>query len=181
MSDVSRTELARYMVATLPAFGHWANSFRDFDTPYGKVGFRQLSVLWAIRYRLIPDDDVSPSRLAEFHDVQRSVITRALAKLESAGFVVRTSDSHDKRRAHIEITQRGRRLSEFVEDLYTREMLASMSFLNDNQIAELRRNVETLGKIVNDLEDRRATRNSNLARHGTPKGSSPDHTESQED
>lgn len=169
------------MVATLPAFGHWANSFRDFDTPYGRVGFRQLSVLWAIRYRLIPDDDVSPSRLAEFHDVQRSVITRALAKLENAGFVVRKSDPHDKRRAHIEITQRGRRLSEFVEDLYTREMLASMSFLDDNQVAELRRNVETLGRIVSELEDRRASRTSEIARHGTPKASPNDDAESEAD
>lgn len=168
------------MVATLPAFGRWANSFRDFDTPYGRVGFRQLSVLWTIRYRLIPDHDVSPSRLAEFHDVQRSVITRALAKLENAGFVVRTSDSHDKRRAHIEITQRGRRLSEFVEDLYIQDMLASMSFLDDSQIVELRRNVETLGQIVSDLEDRRANRTSEIARHGTPKASSPDLAESQE-
>jgi hypothetical protein len=31
--DDTRTDLAFRIVATLPGYGGWADSFRDFDTP----------------------------------------------------------------------------------------------------------------------------------------------------
>ena len=162
MSDASRSQLARLMVGTLPTFGHWANGFREFDTPYGRVGFRQLSVLWTIRHKLLPGDGVSPSLLAEHFDVQPSVMTRALAKLESAGFIERAVDPSDRRRCRIDITEKGTHVSEFVEALYIQEMLDSVAFLSDEQIQELRRNVEILGRIVHDLEVKRKNRTTRL-------------------
>jgi len=90
-----RAALVLRMVSTLPGYGSWADSFRDFDTPYGNVGYRQLSILWALRYRLIPDDEFSPTRLAAFFRVQPSVATRSLAKLEAVGFISRAVDASD--------------------------------------------------------------------------------------
>ena len=166
MADGERRQLALLMVSSLPKYGTWARGFREFDTPYGRVGFRQLSVLWAIRYNIIPANDVSPSRLASFHGVQPSVMTRALAKLESNGFILRSADPKDARRAVIEITRKGRHLSEYVEDLYLADMVESMSSLDDAQIRDLHTAVETLDSIVEDLEKKRRSRGHNGAAVG---------------
>lgn len=154
------------MVTTLPKYGTWATGFRDFDTPYGKVGFRQLSVLWAIRYNLLPANDISPGRLAALHGVQPSVMTRALAKLESNGFIIRAVDPEDGRRTRIDITRKGRHVSEHVEGLYIADMVDSMTSLDDNRIEELRDAVQTLGRIVDDLESKRKGRTNAVATSG---------------
>lgn len=162
MPDTARADLARQMMRTLPAFGNWANSFRDFETPYGKVGFRQLAILWILRHGLIPEEDISPSRLATYHRVQPSVVTRALDKLEAGGFIVRSVHPADGRRFRITMTAKGREVSEFVERLYVEDMIDSMAFLDDAGIDDLQRNVSTLARIVDDLERRRLERGTRL-------------------
>lgn len=162
MDEEVQRHLAQAMVGMLPRFGHWANGFREFDTPYGRVGFRQLSVLWTIRHELLPRDTVTPTHLAAYFDVQPSVMTRALAKLERAGFIARAVDANDRRRSRIDITDTGTHVSEFVEALYIQEMLDSMSFLSEEQTRELRRNVEILGRIVDDLEAKRKNRTTSF-------------------
>lgn len=152
MADDSRVALAQRMVSELPKFGSWANGFRDFETPWGKIGFRQAAILWVLRFDLLDKGNVSPTGLAEFHRVQPSVITRALARLEAGGFIERHADPADGRRAVIVMTDRGRRISEYIEKLYISDMLAGMAFLDDAQVAELDRNVERLSRIVESLE-----------------------------
>ena len=158
MTDDERAGLALRMVSTLPGYGSWADSFRDFDTPYGKVGYRQLSILWALRYRLIPDDEFSPTRLAAFFRVQPSVATRALAKLESAGFISRTVDASDGRVSRIAITEKGREVSVYVERLYVHDVLDSISCLTEEQVAELRRSMAVLTTVLEDLQAKRERR-----------------------
>jgi DNA-binding MarR family transcriptional regulator len=152
MTDADRRQLASRMVVVLPRYGLWANGFREVSTPHGRVGYRQFTVLWMLRFDIIAADEVTATRLAEFFDVQPSVMTRALAKLEQAGFIHRTIDPGDRRRSHIEITDTGREVSEYVQDVITQNLLTSMAFLQDGQIAELGRNVELLDQIADDLE-----------------------------
>ena len=164
MTDPDRAGLAKLIVASLPKFGTWAYSFRDFETPYGKVGFRQLAILWILRYELVPPDELSPSRLAAIPNVQARVITRALAKLEASGFITRTVDARDSRVFRLAITEKGRHVSELVEQLYDDEVIESMAWLSDDQVAELRRSVELLDRIANDLERKSLRRAHSPAR-----------------
>lgn len=154
MDDLSRRALARQMVNILPGFGHWANGIRDFRTPYGKLGTRQVAILWILRHDIIPADRLSPTRIAEFHHIQPSVITRALAKLEEGGFIERTLDTIDRRRTRLRITDRGIEASQYVEDLYTREMMAGMRDLTDEQVAVLEQSMEPLAQVVQVLSER---------------------------
>lgn len=149
-ADDLRVGLARKIVAELPKFGQWANSFRDFETPFGKIGYRQLSILWALRFDLLPTH-VSPSELARLFGIRPSVMTRSLAKLDSAGFIVRQRDGQDARRIQLAITDKGRQVSEFVEGLYIREVLASMECLSNQQVKELASQVDLLGRIADRL------------------------------
>lgn len=166
MTDDTRADLAFRMVATLPGYGGWAHSFRDFDTPYGKVGFRQLSILWVLRFGLLPDTEFSPTRLAAFFRVQPSVATRALAKLESSGFITRAVDASDARVFRIAITDKGRDVSLFVERLFVDDVLDSISGLTDDQVAELQRSMEILTAVLEDLHAKRARRTSRIAQAG---------------
>jgi len=63
-ADPTRSRLTEQVVASLPTFDHRAESLRDFDTPYGRVGYRQAGILGVLRHRLIPPAEVSPTRLA---------------------------------------------------------------------------------------------------------------------
>jgi DNA-binding MarR family transcriptional regulator len=158
MVDATRKHLANLMVSSLPKFGHWATSIRDFETPFGRIGYRQLELLWALRYNLIDGGPVTPSAIAAHFEVQPSVVTRILVKLEAHGFVSRITDPLDGRSASIQITPLGIELSAYVEDLYDQEMLASLASLDDTQIEELCRNVEILNRIATNLLDNRRNR-----------------------
>lgn len=155
MIDADRRHLASRMLVVLPRYGLWANGFREVDTPYGRVGYRQFTVLWLLRHDSFAPNQVTATRLAEFFDVQPSVMTRALAKLEAAGFIEREVDIADRRRVSIEITDKGRRVSEYVQEVITRDLIDSIAFLNAPQIAELERNVDLLDRIIDDLEQER--------------------------
>lgn len=167
MIEDERSDLARQIVGILPRYGRWARGFRDFETPFGKVSYRQLAILWMIRQQLIPEDQVSPTRIAQLYEVQPSVVTRALAKLESGGFIERMVRPEDGRSYHIRMTERGRDVSEFVERLYVADIVDSLAFLGDCQIGELRGSVETLGSVVEDLERKRTSRSSRMNRKAT--------------
>lgn len=120
---------------------------------YGRIGYRQAAILYAIRHDLIPSDDVTPTRLATFFEVQPSVVTRALARLEVSQFIERVSDPRDGRRCYIQVTEKGKQVSELVEELFTKQVLDSIEFLDDDQIDELRRNVEILNQVAESLEE----------------------------
>lgn len=158
MSNQDRERLALRMVTTLPRFGMWSTTFRDFDTPHGKLGYRQTAILWLLRYEQLPKEHLTPTRIAAFHHVQPSVVTRALDKLAAGGYITRTHDEVDRRRIHIAITDKGQEASIYVERLYLDAITASMGDLDDQQIAGLSTNLELLDDITTTLEDRRTRR-----------------------
>jgi DNA-binding MarR family transcriptional regulator len=160
MTEHTRVHLAKRIVASLPKYGSWADTFRDFETPYGKLGFRQLAILWMIRYDVIPPDDLSPSRIATHYRVQRSVITRALAKLEAGRFIVLTVDLLDARVFRLTLTDQGRAVSEFVEEYFDAEVLEGLAGLSDLEVAELGRSVEILDRLADDLLNKGHERSS---------------------
>ena len=151
MVDDKRGELARQIISVLPQFGAWATAIRDFETPYGKLGFRQLAILWTIRHKRIPDEQLSPTTLAEHQNVRPSVITRALTRLEEGGFIERAIDLSDRRRITLTCTPKGRDVSIYVEELYLREIVDAMGHLTSRQVDDLLRAINTLDEIAEHL------------------------------
>ena len=170
MNERERYNLALQMVSELPKWGQWATGFRDFETPWGKVGFRQLAILWALRYEQIPQSEFSPSRLAQLHDVQPSVITRALARLEAGQFIERKRDPNDGRSYRIVMTERGRELSVYVEKLYVDDITSAFARYSDDDLEMLRSSIAKLTQIVSQLESRQRFRIQDSANdYGAPK------------
>ncbi|MGC4107230.1 MAG: MarR family transcriptional regulator [Thermomicrobiales bacterium] len=146
-----RTRLASRMVRTLPSFGVWATTIRDFETPYGKIGLRQAEVLYALRHGLLTDGPVSPSMLAEHFCVQPSAITRVLNRLEGSDYIERRTDPTDGRAQIIHLTERGVAISIAVEQVFTEYMNEAIALIPDTEIDGLDRHVAMLGEVVQVL------------------------------
>jgi DNA-binding MarR family transcriptional regulator len=146
-----RAQLARALVLVLPSFGRWASQIRDFETPYGHAGQRQLEALYMLRHELLEPNTPAATALADYFQIQRSVVTRVLAKLEQAGYIRRTADPRDARAQRIVVTEQGRQLSDFVEQEYFKEMQAALGELPSDDLVCLERAVTLLEGVAQEL------------------------------
>lgn len=151
-------ELARAIAASLPKFGDWASTSRQFDTPYSRLGYRRISILWVLRHGLVEPKEATTTGLARLYRVQPSVLTRALASMETAGLISRTVDADDSRVHRVEITELGLEVSRYVEDLYIGEVLEAIAPLPDRAICPLTESVQMLDGIAGELDRRRFDR-----------------------
>ena len=146
-----RRQLAQQMVLVLPGFGRWASAMRDFETPYGKAGIRQLEVLYLLRHNVVNPANQTATALAEYFQIQRSVVTRVLAKLEQGGQIIRETDPQDHRSQRITITEQGRKLSDYVEQKYFEEMNAALGDITEDDLVSLERAIQILKKVSTNL------------------------------
>ncbi|HVX87515.1 MAG TPA: MarR family transcriptional regulator, partial [Gemmatimonadales bacterium] len=71
------------------------------DSPYGLT---EIRVLWELAHRESP----TASELADDLGLDRGQLSRLLAKLTREGLVTKTPNPDDKRRAHLELTPKGK-------------------------------------------------------------------------
>jgi DNA-binding MarR family transcriptional regulator len=146
-----RGQLAQQMVLVLPGFGRWASEIRDFETPYGRAGLWQLEALYMLRHELLDPAIPPATALAERFRIQRSVVTRVLAKLEDAGYITRQADPRDARAQRITVTERGELLSDYVKQEYFKEMEAALGDIDPDDLACLERAIGLLNTIARRL------------------------------
>ena len=152
-SQNSSQELAMRMVNTLPGWGLWAIDVRDFETPYGSIGFRQASILWVLRRESISDEERTPTGIAKHFGVQNSAITRAVDKLEQGGYLLREVAFEDRRRHYLVLTQKGADISEFIERLYTVPLQEVLSEMSEAEHAALREQVDVLHQLLRRIRN----------------------------
>lgn len=153
-----RLALANRMLHVLPRFASLVDALKEYDTPHGRMGIRQLSVLYALRYQVVPLENVSPSALAELFAIKPSVITRVLAKLEENGMIVRRPNQSDGRSFHVDITEKGREVSIYVENLYLDWMMDGIEFLDDDELPQFSENLDILTRLADKLDATRRDR-----------------------
>ena len=151
MDDAALMNVAGRMVETLPKWGAWASAVRDFETPWGSVGYRQLEILWILRQELLPPDQCSPSRLAAKFHVQPSVLTGVVARLEQGGFITRRPNPADSRVTLLQITENGIRVSKFVEEYFDRRVFDGLKAMSDDDVAKIAAAVDLLNTLAEQL------------------------------
>ncbi len=146
-------ELAARMVHTLPGWGLWAIDVRDFETPYGSIGFRQASILWVLRKAADEEQELTPTGIAKHFGVQNSAITRAVDKLERGGYLTREVAFEDRRRHYLVLTQKGVDISDWIERLFTAPLQEELSELSETDLAKLGEQVEVLNNILSRMRN----------------------------
>lgn len=146
-------DLATRMVHTLPGWGLWAIDVRDFQTPFGRIGFRQASILFVLRNQAIDEDDRTPTGIAKHFGVQNSAITRAVDKLEQGGYLIREVAFEDRRRHYLVLTDKGADISDWIERLFTAPLQDALSEMSPAEQAELAEQLEVLHRILRRIRN----------------------------
>lgn len=152
-TDNDSIELAARMVHTLPGWGLWAIDVRDFETPFGSIGFRQASILWVLRSDSTTDEQRTPTGVAKHFGVQNSAITRAVDKLERGGYLTREVAFEDRRRHYLVLTQKGADISEWIERLYTAPLQEVLAELTEEEHAALGVQIDVLHRILSRIRN----------------------------
>ena len=77
--------------------------------------------------------------LADLIGADKAAATRALARLEAAGYIVRRPDTRDRRATRVDLTARGRELRPRLEQAAEKSMDSFTAGLNSAERAHLRR------------------------------------------
>lgn len=154
VADRDRTVLANKIVTRMPSFGSWSSAINEFQTPFGKVGYRQLQLLWAIRNDKVPEG-ATASAMANLFQIQPSVVTRVLAKLEAHAFIERTVDPDDGRQFNITVTPLGAELSVWVETLYNEEVLDQLALFSPEEVDRIADAVDLFAALGQGLVNAR--------------------------
>ena len=119
-----------------------------FETILGHHGLSQGRFLTLIVMNRNPDDEVSPSYLAEKVGVKRATMSGLLDRLERDDMIERLAHHRDRRKIGVRLTSNGRKvLAEMLPDYY-RSIAKIMTNLSEKERLEL---MSLLGKVKQGL------------------------------
>lgn len=100
---------------------------------------------WRVMAHLGVMDSATASELTELTVMDKVKTSRAIAALEERGWAGRQTDRHDRRVAHVSLTEEGRK----VLDTLAMQMLAAEARATDDLTPEAMANIR---KAIGDLE-----------------------------
>jgi DNA-binding MarR family transcriptional regulator len=116
----------------------------------GVVTFAQMRVLWT----LDQVQPVTPGDLAARLGVGSSTITEVVERLASRGYVVRSHSDRDRRRIHLRLHSKGRRLVAGFRANRQSRLQKLVSRLENGDVRRMSQALETLNAIVARWEAR---------------------------
>lgn len=127
----------------------WAQSAMLQDQIKGELSLRQLSALYIIEH-----EPTTPGQLARRLMVTPAVVTGLIDRLERRGFVRRESESDDRRRIHLELTEAGREAGASVRHELAGYFSSALGALDDRERDQLSAGLDVLLKVISTLEAR---------------------------
>ena len=127
----------------------WAQSAMLQDQIKGELSLRQLSALYIIEH-----EPTTPGQLARRLMVTPAVVTGLIDRLERRGFVRRESESDDRRRIHLELTEAGREAGASVRHELAGYFSSALGALDDQERDQLSAGLDVLLKVISTLEAR---------------------------
>ena len=104
------------------------------------ITFAQLRILFRVRRR--PGVDVR--RLAEDLSISASAVSQQVDRLVGRGLLHRSDNPEDRRRVALEVTSRGREITDEVSRAYRDRIELLLSRLSGAELADLQRLLERL-------------------------------------
>jgi DNA-binding MarR family transcriptional regulator len=150
MSDSSRHEaITGQTLDIIPRLNRWAQSAMLQEQIAGELSLRQLSALYVIEH-----ENTTPGQLARRLMVTPAVVTGLIDRLERRDFVRRVSETGDRRRIHLELTEAGREAGASVRQEIVKLFSCSLSELTDDELETLSEGLTILDRVIGDLESR---------------------------
>lgn len=127
----------------------WAQSAMLQDQIKGELSLRQLSALYIIEH-----EPTTPGQLARRLMVTPAVVTGLIDRLERRGFVRRESESEDRRRIHLELTEEGKAAGASVRHELAGYFSCALSDLSEDERDRLSAGLDVLMNVIGNLESR---------------------------
>lgn len=121
----------------------------EFFHPFGLTDV-QFNLMMLLCYQGGPEEGLIQARISRMMLVNRANITSLIDRMEKAGLVVRTLIPTDRRYNVIKLTDRGKKLLDEVEPLYTKKVKKLMATLKE---ADQKRLIGMLEKIRTELTE----------------------------
>jgi DNA-binding MarR family transcriptional regulator len=150
MSETYGNEsITNQTIDVITRLNRWAQSAMLQDQIKGELSLRQLTALYIIEH-----EPTTPGQLARRLMVTPAVVTGLIDRLERRGFVRRESESEDRRRIHLELTEEGRAAGASVRRELARYFSSALGGLSDDEQERLSAGLDVLLKVICDLESR---------------------------
>jgi len=150
MSEISKHEaITGQTLDIIPRLNRWAQSAMLQEQIAGELSLRQLSALYVIE-----NESTTPGQLARRLMVTPAVVTGLIDRLERRDFVRRVSETGDRRRIHLELTEAGREAGASVRHELVKLFSCSLSELSDDDLNTLSDGLTILDRVIGDLEAR---------------------------
>jgi DNA-binding MarR family transcriptional regulator len=152
MSDTSTSKHEAITGQTLdiiPRLNRWAQSAMLQEQIAGELSLRQLSALYVIEH-----EPTTPGQLARRLMVTPAVVTGLIDRLERRDFVHRVSETGDRRRIHLELTEAGRQAGASVRAELVKLFSCSLIDLTDDEMNTLGEGLAILDRVIGNLEAR---------------------------
>ena len=123
---------------------------------YFKAAFHKLNKIGIhpgqiLILKLIYDNEgVSQKELVEFTRRERATITKAVQRLENAGFIIRCNNEKDKRSSVLYLTDKGKEIYKLVKEHEVEELELMQKILSE---ADLDKIIEILTKLETGLKE----------------------------
>jgi DNA-binding MarR family transcriptional regulator len=134
----------------IPRLNRWAQSAILQDRAgVGDLSLRQLSALYVIE-----NESTTPGQLARRLMVTPAVVTGLIDRLERRGYVRRVSETGDRRRIHLELTEAGAEAGASVRADLMKLFACSLKSLTEEERETLQSGLNVLDRVISDLESR---------------------------
>jgi DNA-binding MarR family transcriptional regulator len=135
--------LDRFWETVPPLWGQIRGHIRAVAFENFRLGVEQFQVL-----RLIRSGKTSVSEIAAARNISRPAVSQAVDGLANRGLLTRTQDTEDRRHMELALTKQGNQLLDAVFSDTRAWMRTKMAGLNDRELENVVRAMQTLKKML---------------------------------
>lgn len=134
--------------------------FREYHYNHRNIidkSFRENGIYFGqppiLKY-LSENDNATQKEIADFLHISPPSVATSLKRMEESGLVVRVADKKDARCNNLKLTEKGKKLSEYADNLFLSADEATFSDFKDEEIEILIKFLERMNKNLADFAER---------------------------
>ena len=134
--------------------------FREYHYNHRNIidkNFRENGIYFGqppiLKY-LSENDNATQKEIADFLHISPPSVATSLKRMEDSGLVVRIADKKDARRNNLRLTEKGKKLSEYADNMFLKMDEATFSDFTDEEIEILIKFLERMNKNLADIAER---------------------------